>query len=198
MRTFSIIALLSLIISTQVSASDIDDRYYSDYEVYSSNYKIDKDNRIDFSDPIIDAVIQNQYNERYKEIQRRQKSPIKTTKKRMAFSVVADSKISNYGLTAAMVAGSYITYINAEDDKKKHFIVGALVGGVATTLARVYFKGDDYADLKSFLVGAGSALLIGTLKEIYDSTGRGTVDTMDAVYTALPGAAVALRIAIPL
>lgn len=106
---------------------------------------------------------------------------------------IFESKTIKYTTDIALASSLFYTLVEAEDDKKKHYLVGAVIGGTMTELAKIYFKGDEHQKIKSFLVGAGSAILAGVLKEVYDSKGHGTVDAMDAVYTAVPGALIALR-----
>jgi len=100
-------------------------------------------------------------------------------------------------MDGSMLSSMYYTYQDAEDDKKKHFLVGTVVGGTAMTVAKLYFKNDENSDLKAFIAGTSAALLAGLLKEAYDATGRGNVDAMDAVYTAVPGAALSFKLSFP-
>jgi len=83
-----------------------------------------------------------------------------------------------------------------DQDKAKHYLVGALVGRIASA----YCDRKDF-NLKlnkkklNYLCSFGAAALAGVLKEVYDSTGRGQVDANDALATAAGGAFVGLRFA---
>ncbi len=78
---------------------------------------------------------------------------------------------------------------SAEPDKRKHAIYGTLIGyGAKKICENFIFKKNN--KITCALTGAGAALLAGIVKELYDSTGRGNVDAMDAVYTFVPGALI--------
>lgn len=79
------------------------------------------------------------------------------------------------------------------DDKFKHVAAGALISYGATNIARIYFKNDEKAKIKSILAGIGAATLIGILKELVDKNGSGTYDKKDAYYTILGGTLVSIR-----
>lgn len=68
-----------------------------------------------------------------------------------------------------------------QPDKRKHFIVGFFISLVI-------------ASLLGFLIGFIAGSLAGILKEWWDSKGHGTVEVMDALFTAL-GAACAMPFA---
>lgn len=84
------------------------------------------------------------------------------------------------------------TTLQAEDDKKKHVLAGAIVGAAATKICEYFLKQDNNR-LVCALTGAGAALLAGVAKEVYDTGGRGSVEAMDAVYTFVPGALVSFK-----
>ncbi|EQC44035.1 hypothetical protein [Bacteriovorax sp. Seq25_V] len=95
-------------------------------------------------------------------------------------------------LNIALVATVLHTTLQAPEDKKKHALVGAVIGLGATKLCEKIYNGDDNR-LICALTGAGAALLAGLGKEVYDSGGRGNVDAMDAVYTFVPGALISFK-----
>ena len=76
-----------------------------------------------------------------------------------------------------------------EGDKKMHYAAGAIVGGV--TYAYVMEETDD--KLKAFAASLGSAILIGSVKELIDSTQPGNLfDTRDLLATTYGGISISL------
>ncbi|PHS22131.1 MAG: hypothetical protein COA84_13195 [Robiginitomaculum sp.] len=81
---------------------------------------------------------------------------------------------------------------NIPKDKIGHFKMGAIVSLIVTVVS-FQFLGLDI----SVFIGVLASAVIGTLKELYDMTGRGTPEFMDFVATvlgSLPLAAVLLVI----
>jgi uncharacterized protein YfiM (DUF2279 family) len=68
-----------------------------------------------------------------------------------------------------------------QQDKVKHFGVGALVAGSTQMLA--YELTDNRG--KSMLIGFGAGCVAGVAKELYDMTGRGTPSFKDALWTGI-------------
>jgi len=68
-----------------------------------------------------------------------------------------------------------------QEDKVKHFAVGAMVSGSAQMLA---YKLTDNRG-KSMLIGFGAGCVAGVAKELYDMTGRGTPSFKDALWTGI-------------
>lgn len=86
------------------------------------------------------------------------------------------------------------TLLQADKDKQKHAIVGALISAGAVKICEKILGGKDNR-LICALTGSGAALFAGIAKEVYDSKGHGTVDAKDAIYTFVPGALVSFKIA---
>lgn len=103
-----------------------------------------------------------------------------------------DDKLYKTALDASLVAALLHVTLQAENDKKKHALVGSLIGFGATKLCQKLYQAKDNR-LICALTGAGAALLAGIGKEYYDRGGRGTVDAMDAVYTFVPGALISFK-----
>jgi VanZ family protein len=70
-----------------------------------------------------------------------------------------------------------------QEDKQKHFVGSAAMGGVATGIARYY----GINKFEAVAIGIASALLIGVAKEAIDGRGYGTEDVGD-VYADTLGA----------
>lgn len=70
-----------------------------------------------------------------------------------------------------------------QGDKQKHFAGTAVIGGIASGLARHYGSNR----LESFAIGVATALLVGIAKEAVDGKGYGTEDIGD-VYADTLGA----------
>jgi hypothetical protein len=81
-------------------------------------------------------------------------------------------------------------YTNQKDDKKAHSMAGNSIAfmaqGFCDHSARQNSAGLSL-EKSSFLCGLGAASLVGVLKELYDSTGRGHVELEDAVATGIGG-----------
>ncbi len=105
---------------------------------------------------------------------------------------IFDDKVFQTSLNAALIATVLHTTLQAPEDKKKHALVGSLIGLGTTKICQKFFSGDDNR-LVCALTGAGAALLAGIAKEVYDTGGRGNVDAMDAVYTFVPGALISFK-----
>jgi len=103
------------------------------------------------------------------------------------------NEVFQQSVNISLVAAVLHTYFQAESDKKKHFLAGALIAAGTTKLCEKIIDGGKDSVVCA-LSGAGAALIAGLLKEAYDSTGRGNVDAMDAVYTFVPGALVSFRL----
>ena len=104
-------------------------------------------------------------------------------------STILDSTSIQVAINTTLAAALIHSVFGAEPDKRKHAIYGTLIGYGAKKICENYiFKKDN--KIKCALTGAGAALLAGLAKELYDSTGRGNVDAMDAVYTFVPGALI--------
>lgn len=78
-------------------------------------------------------------------------------------------------------------------DKYKHVVGGAVISYGTKEVAKIYFKDDFNAELKSTIAGVVASSLVGILKEVRDSRGYGNVEAKDAFATSLGGALVAVR-----
>ena len=78
--------------------------------------------------------------------------------------------------------------LNAQEDSDKghaeHFVAGTSIGGVTSYF--VFKKTND--KWKSWLIGAGTAVVVGLAKEAIDPAIGGTRSAEDFAYTALGGA----------
>jgi hypothetical protein len=77
-------------------------------------------------------------------------------------------------------------------DKKLHLAAGAIAGLVGGIFAAGADPGYTFAG------GMFLASFVGIAKEVYDSTGGGTVDRMDVAYTAAGGLLPSLILAVAL
>ena len=103
-----------------------------------------------------------------------------------------DSVVFKHSLDLSL-ALSIAHLINIKkQDKVKHALVGAIIGYGVTKLCGYITRQND--SLLCSLTGAAASIIIGILKELYDSTGRGTVDYKDAIYTFVPGTLISFRI----
>ena len=74
-----------------------------------------------------------------------------------------------------------------EPDKQEHFMAGAFFGGL--TYAIVLDKTED--NRKAFLAGLTSAIVVGTIKETFDSRQKGNYfDTRDLLATTYGGLSI--------
>ena len=83
-------------------------------------------------------------------------------------------------LNKVIVIATLVLSLNAEEfylqpDKQKHFIGSMAIGSVATGIARYYGSNK----VEAMVIGIGSALLVGVLKEAVDGKGYGTEDIGD-------------------
>ena len=86
----------------------------------------------------------------------------------------------------ALLLASQLQAFSVEQDKQKHFAVGAAVSFTSANIAKYY--GLSTSD--SYLVGVGMSFLAGFVKEAYDSRNGGTgFDTTDLWYTHAGGLA---------
>lgn len=106
------------------------------------------------------------------------------------FNYKLHQKVTDLALASSLI----YTLKYAENDKKKHYVVGALIGGIVTEIAKIYFDGDDNKNLKAFMAGAGATIIIAALKEYRDGKGFGTQDFNDFVYTSVPGSLISFRL----
>lgn len=103
------------------------------------------------------------------------------------------SDVGKVTLNSSLIAATTYTLFKADKDKQMHAMIGALAGYGTSKLCKKFLKINS-RDLICALSGAGAALLLGLAKEAYDSTGRGNVDFMDAVYTFVPGALISFKV----
>lgn len=105
------------------------------------------------------------------------------------------SDFSGIMIDFAVIAGIYLVGKKMPKDKRYHLYAGALTGRVASIWcgARSGHKTVTERRKRQFLCSFGAASVVGVMKEVYDSTGRGTVDFKDAVVTGLGGAAMGVR-----
>ena len=104
-----------------------------------------------------------------------------------------EQPIVQMAINTSLAAAVVHTALAADKDKQKHALYGAIIAYGAKKLCQKYiFKKDN--SLSCALTGAGAAFLAGILKEAYDSTGRGNVDSMDAIYTFVPGALISFSL----
>ncbi len=96
-------------------------------------------------------------------------------------------------VNVSLIASILHTAFQAEKDKQKHAIIGALISAGTTKLCQKVFNGKN-KNLVCALTGAGAALIAGILKEYRDSKGHGTVDAKDAIYTFVPGALISFKL----
>ena len=106
----------------------------------------------------------------------------------MAFKNDMTKSLVNLALVSTFVH----TFTNAPEDKRKHVLAGTLISVGATKLCQYLIEEDD--SLICALTGIGASVLAGIGKELYDSTGRGNVDVMDAVYTFVPGTLISIKL----
>lgn len=92
----------------------------------------------------------------------------------------------------AVFAGIYAAGKKLPKDKRYHLYAGAISGKVASLWCGARSNTSLQTDLKKrkFLCSFGAASVVGVLKEVYDSTGRGNVDFKDAVVTGAGGALI--------
>lgn len=106
-------------------------------------------------------------------------------------------KIRDYGEDTRQMLNSAVLIQNSKDhlapDKYKHVVGGAIISYGTQEVARIYFKDDVNAELKSTVAGIVASTLTGILKEVRDSRGYGNVEAKDAIATSLGGALVAVR-----
>ena len=76
---------------------------------------------------------------------------------------------------------SFKSTAQIQEDKVKHVVAGAFIS--AFTADAVYYFTDDKK--KSVFIGIGVGCLAGLTKELYDTTGRGTPDVKDFVWTCV-------------
>lgn len=62
-----------------------------------------------------------------------------------------------------------------QDDKQKHIVGSMAISGTATGIARHY----GCTPMESFLIGVGTAMIVGIAKEEWDGQGYGTKDYND-------------------
>lgn len=103
-----------------------------------------------------------------------------------------DDESFQSAINIALVTTVVHTAFYAAEDKKKHALVGAIIGAGTTKLCQKLYNGKN-DKLVCALTGAGAALLAGLGKEYWDSKGHGNVDAMDAVYTFVPGALISFK-----
>jgi hypothetical protein len=103
-----------------------------------------------------------------------------------SYKNVIESRKFQIAISASIVAGILHTVLQAESDKQKHTIVGALIGFGVTRVCEHIFE--VKSNFFCALTGTGAAAITAILKELRDSQGHGTVDGMDIVYTIAPGA----------
>ena len=91
----------------------------------------------------------------------------------------------------------FILKLNAQEDSDRghaeHFVAGTLIGGVTSYF--VFKKTND--KWKAWLIGAGTAVVVGLAKEAIDPAIGGTRSAEDFGYTTL-GGAFGASIVIPL
>lgn len=104
--------------------------------------------------------------------------------------------VKDLALDATMVGGIIASKPYMPEDKFKHLVAGAGIAYATTTIAKIYFRGQNHAQLKAVLAGFTAATLIGIAKELRDRKGYGTPDVKDAVVTSLGGAIVSVRFSI--
>ncbi len=89
-------------------------------------------------------------------------------------------------------------FFNAESqiqkDKLQHFAVGA---GISLFVSETVFQITENRT-KSVLIGFGVGSVSGALKEVYDSTGRGTPEMKDFLWTTLGSSLSSLTFVIKL
>ena len=84
-------------------------------------------------------------------------------------------------LTTSMLSANFFK----EQDKQAHMAVTTLVGAVGHLMAKKH----GYTDQEAFWVGVASALVVGVVKEAYDSREGGTgFSGMDMVANGIGGA----------
>jgi hypothetical protein len=107
------------------------------------------------------------------------------------------AKIRDYSEDTKQLFKSAVLIGNSKDhlapDKYKHVVGGAIISYGTKEVARLYFKDDLNAELKSTIAGIVASTLTGILKEVRDSRGYGNVEAKDAIATSLGGALVAVR-----
>ena len=99
-------------------------------------------------------------------------------------------------LDAGVVAGVMVSKNFLPKDKFQHVAAGALISYGATEIAKIFFKNQDHAKLKSILTGVATATIVGIAKELRDRKGHGTPDVKDALATSIGGALVSIRYSI--
>lgn len=102
--------------------------------------------------------------------------------------------LANGVLDAAIVGSFPLAYAELPRDKFYHYVAGAATSVVANRVCDAWiFK--NYPDKKwlSALCGVGSSMLVGGLKELYDSKHGGTVEFDDFLATSAGGAVVTLH-----
>ena len=92
-------------------------------------------------------------------------------------------------LAAAVDSYNTVNSKHTTDDKVLHTHAGRLTSIVAQSMCSEMGIEPTGISRKtsSFLCGLGASTLASILKEVYDSTGRGEVDSMDAVATSFGG-----------
>lgn len=104
--------------------------------------------------------------------------------------------LEHLALDAGVISGVMVSKNFLPEDKFQHFASGVLIGYGATEIAKIFFKNQDHAQLKSILTGVAAATIVGIAKELRDRNGHGTPDFKDALATSLGGALVSIRYSI--
>ncbi len=95
-------------------------------------------------------------------------------------------------VNASLAASIILILAKGAKDKKYHGGAGLLSGIGATGLCSYLIEDDE--GIVCALTGAAVSLIFALGKELYDSTGRGNVDAMDAFATFVPGLLVSFSI----
>ena len=91
-------------------------------------------------------------------------------------------------LLILLLTTSYVLAIDS--DKAKHFLVSATIAGSITAIARH----NDSNEVEAFLIGFGSTVLLGYIKERIDKRTNGTPERNDT-YANILGAGTGALIA---
>ena len=90
-----------------------------------------------------------------------------------------------------MLLGMCSSHAQIKTDKKLHFVAGTIAGSAGYTYAWQKTKNKKTA----FLVGIGTSILAGTIKEIADSTEKNNrFDKNDLAATVLGGVTISVTI----
>ena len=94
-------------------------------------------------------------------------------------------------IICVMLLGMCSSHAQIKTDKKLHFVAGTIAGSAGYTYAWQKTKNKKTA----FLVGIGTSILAGTIKEIADSTEKNNrFDKNDLASTVLGGVTISVTI----